>query len=136
MTQLAPLTDDCTPLPPVGLARLQDIAGALIHYACAVEFTPLVALGTFASAQTQGTEGTARAVAHLLDYWATNTDVVIHFHASDMCLHVYSDISYRLSKIDLPKDLDILDVKTGQDSSIWSALDVATEQDSAIWSGS
>jgi hypothetical protein len=54
----------------------------------------LVALGTLASAQTKGTEATARAAAQLLDYAATHPDAILQYTASDMILHVHSDASY------------------------------------------
>ena len=54
----------------------------------------LVALGTLASAQTKGTEATARAAAQLLDYAATHPDAVLRYKSSDMVLHVHSDASY------------------------------------------
>jgi hypothetical protein len=55
----------------------------------------LVALNTLASAQTKGTEATARAAAQLLDYaGATHPDTILQYTASDMILHVHSDASY------------------------------------------
>ena len=54
----------------------------------------LVALGTIASAQTQGTTKTMDATIQLLDYAAPHPDAAIRFHASDMILYVHSDASY------------------------------------------
>jgi hypothetical protein len=54
----------------------------------------LVALGTIASAQSHGTEATARAVTQLLNYCATHPDAVLRYHASDMQLAAHSDASY------------------------------------------
>eukprot|EP00957_Ditylum_brightwellii_P161634 12306390-Ditylum_brightwellii.AAC.1 len=58
----------------------------------------LVAIGTIAAAQALGTEETAKAVAHLLDYYTTHPEAVICYHASDMVLKVHSDASYLSEK--------------------------------------
>ena len=68
--------------------------GVLLYYGRAVDSTILVALGTLAAAQAQGTQATAEACTHLLNYCATHPDAVIHYTASDMVLHVHSDASY------------------------------------------
>ena len=54
----------------------------------------LVALGCLSSAQTKGTEATAQAVTHLLNYCATHPDAILRYHTSDMYLHIHSDASY------------------------------------------
>ena len=54
----------------------------------------LVALGSLAAAQAQGTQATAKAAIHLLNYAALHPEATIQFHASDMCLHIHSDASY------------------------------------------
>jgi Na+-translocating ferredoxin:NAD+ oxidoreductase RNF subunit RnfB len=74
---------------------MQEIVGTLLHYARAIDAILLVALGPLASAQAQGTEATAKAVTQLLNYCATHPDAVIRYHASDMCLLIHSDASYR-----------------------------------------
>ena len=51
-------------------------------------------MGSLASAQSKGTEATAKAGQKLLNYAATHPDAVIQFKASDMILHVHSDASY------------------------------------------
>jgi hypothetical protein len=61
----------------------------------------LVALGSLAAAQSQGTQATAKAAVHLLNYAATHPDATIQFKASEMCLHIHSDASY-LSKSNAP----------------------------------
>jgi hypothetical protein len=61
-----------------GLTRLQETIGTLLYHARTVDSTLLVALGTLASAQAQGTEeATTEAVTRLLDYYATHPDAVI-----------------------------------------------------------
>jgi hypothetical protein len=54
----------------------------------------LVAIGSIASAQNNGTEATMQEVTHLLNYCATHPDAVIRFHARDMALNIHSDASY------------------------------------------
>jgi hypothetical protein len=46
----------------------------------AVDNTMLVALGTLAAAQTQGTEKTMDAIKQLLNYAATHPDAAVRFH--------------------------------------------------------
>ena len=57
----------------------------------------LVALGTIEVAQTKGTEMAMEAAIQLLNYATTHPDVTIHYHTSNMVLHIHSNASY-LSK--------------------------------------
>jgi hypothetical protein len=93
-TQYTEPADTSEPLPPAGLTRLQEIIGTLLYYARAVDSTMLVALGSLASAQSKGTQATARAATQLLNYCATHPDAKLCYKASDMVLHVHSDASY------------------------------------------
>jgi hypothetical protein len=88
--------DDTATLPPDGIKRIQQITGTLLYYARAVDPTMLMALGTIAAQQSKGTEATATAIVHLLDYCATNPDATIRYQASDMVLRIHSDASYLL----------------------------------------
>jgi hypothetical protein len=54
----------------------------------------LVALGTLAAAQANGTKATTKALTHLLNYAATHPTAAIHFYASGMILKIHSDASY------------------------------------------
>jgi hypothetical protein len=92
--QLAPLDDTTPPLDAKQIKRLQQVIGTLLFYARAVDPTMLVALGTLAAAQSQGTEATADALTRLLNYAAIHPDAQIRYKASDMTLHVHSDASY------------------------------------------
>jgi hypothetical protein len=92
--QYADLPDDSTPLTPPEVTRLQEVIGTLLFYTRAVDSTMLVALGTLAASQTKGTEATADALTHFLNYCATHPDATIRFHKSDMILHLDSDASY------------------------------------------
>jgi hypothetical protein len=82
------------PLTAEQKVTLQQVLGCLLYYARAVDPKMCVALSTFASAQTKGTEATEEAMVQLLNYCATHTDAKIRYHASDMILHISSDISY------------------------------------------
>jgi Reverse transcriptase (RNA-dependent DNA polymerase) len=93
-TQYAAPEDDSPPLSEDGITRLQQVIGTLLFYARAVDNTMLVALGTVAAAQTQGTENTMKAVVQLLNYAATHPDAAVRFHKSDMVLYIHSDASY------------------------------------------
>jgi hypothetical protein len=93
-TQMTPPADESTPLPPNGIQRLQQIIGTLLYYARAVDPTLLVALGTLGSAQSKGTEATAAATVHLLNYCATHPDACLRYQASNMVLYIHSDASY------------------------------------------
>ena len=92
--QYAEPDDETNHLDKSGITRLQEIIGVLLYYARAVDNTMLVALGTLASAQTQGTEATMDAATLLLNYAASNPDATVRWHASDMILHIHSDASY------------------------------------------
>jgi hypothetical protein len=92
--QLTPPPDSSPLLPPSELTRLREIVGTFLYYARAVDSTMLVALGSLASAQTNGTEAIAVALTQLLNYAATHPDAIVRFNASDMYLHIHSDASY------------------------------------------
>ena len=54
----------------------------------------LVSLGILDAQQSQSTEDTARAVTQLLNYCAKHPNATVFYHATDMVLHVESDVSY------------------------------------------
>lgn len=93
-TQFTPDPDTSPPLEEEGIKRLRQLIGTLLYYARAIDNTMLVALGSIASAQSNGTEATAKAAHKLLNYAATHPDATILFKASDMILHIHSDASY------------------------------------------
>ncbi len=86
--------DHSAPMTQTETTRLQRVVGKFLYYARAVDNTMLKALGSLASAQTKGTEQTAKALAQLLDYGASHPDAKIRFHKSNMILWVNSDASY------------------------------------------
>jgi hypothetical protein len=92
-TQLVPPADESKPLPPDSIQRLQQIIANLLYYARAVDPMLLVALGTLGSAQAKGTEATASASVHLLNYCAKNPDACLRYKASEMILSICSSAS-------------------------------------------
>ena len=74
--------------------KLQQVVGTFLFYGRAVDPTMLHALNALAAAQSHGTQATAEALTHLLNYCATHPDAKIRYRASDMILHIHSDASY------------------------------------------
>jgi hypothetical protein len=95
--QLTPIADLSQPLNPKETTRLQEIIGVFLYYGRAIDNTMLVALGSLAATQSDGTQATAKASVHLLNYAASHPDASILYRASDMCLHIHSDASYLIS---------------------------------------
>ena len=96
--QYAPDTDDSPLLDAPALKHLQNVIGTFLYYARAVDSTMLVALGSLASAQTNGTEATTVAITQLLNYCASHPNAILRYHSSGMVLHVHSDASYLSEK--------------------------------------
>jgi hypothetical protein len=92
--QLTKPIDNSPALNATERRRLQEIIGTLLYYDRAIDSTLLVALGTLAPAQAEGTKATANACKQLLNYYAHHPDAVVRFRASDICLHIDSDVSY------------------------------------------
>jgi hypothetical protein len=92
--QLTKLVANSPALDAADRQRLQEIIGTLLYYGRPIDSTLLVAIGTLASAQTQGTKATANASKQLLNYCATHPNAIVGFPASNMCLHINSDASY------------------------------------------
>jgi hypothetical protein len=91
---MAKPADESPKLDKAEIKLLQEIIGVFLFYARAVDNTMLVALGTIASEQSEGTHQTREAAIHFLNYAATHPDAVVRFHASLMQLHEHSDASY------------------------------------------
>eukprot|EP00957_Ditylum_brightwellii_P063840 4844459-Ditylum_brightwellii.AAC.1 len=96
--QYADPPDTTLPLSPEDICKIQGIIGTLLFYARQVDPTMLVAIETIPAAQTKGTQATAQAVTHLLDYAATHPDAVICYHCSNMILKIHIDASYLSEK--------------------------------------
>jgi hypothetical protein len=86
--------DDTAKLPQPALARIQEVIGKLLFYGLAIDSTMMVALGTIASKQTKGAQATAQAITQRLNYALVHPDATVRYHASDMCLRIYSYASY------------------------------------------
>jgi hypothetical protein len=71
--------------------NLQQVVGAFLFYARAVDPTMLHTLNVLSAAQSKGTQATTKA---LLNYYATHPDATLQYRASDMILHIHSDASY------------------------------------------
>jgi len=74
--------------------HVQEVIGVLLYYACTMDPTMLVALGTLATQQANSTQATMQALTHLLNYCASHPDVTICYHASNMVLWTHSNASY------------------------------------------
>ena len=77
-----------------GKLRVQHTVGSLLYYARAVNMMILHALNSTAADSSKTTERTMEQVNQLLGYMHTDSNTVIHNHASDMILSVHSDASY------------------------------------------
>ena len=73
---------------------IQQVLGAFLYYALAVDPTMLVALSTIASEQASPTRVTMKKVDQNLDYAASQEQAVLTYEASNMVLAVHSDASY------------------------------------------
>ena len=66
----------------------------MLYYSRAVDPTMLPALNEIATSQAHPTEKTKAQCKMLLDDAATYPNAKIRYHASDMILHVDSDVAY------------------------------------------
>eukprot|EP00804_Cyclotella_cryptica_P003424 CCRYP_018562-RB/>CCRYP_018562-RB protein AED:0.41 eAED:0.41 QI:0/-1/0/1/-1/0/1/0/354 len=90
-----PLPKDASgPLDNAGQKRIQQVVGALLYYARAVDNTILLSLSAIASDQAHPTQLTHQRCQQLLDYCASHPDAIVRFKASDMILNIHSDASY------------------------------------------
>jgi hypothetical protein len=87
-------TDASASLDSDGQKRIQQIVGALLYYARAVDNTILLSLSAIASEQSHPTQLTHARCLQLLDYCASHPHAVVRFKASDMVLNIHSDASY------------------------------------------
>ena len=92
--QLAHPEDESPALNPEEANTVQQVVGALLYYARALDRTMLVALNTIAAQQSKITQETAKKVVQLLNYAATHPEAIIIYHASGVKFHMYSDASF------------------------------------------
>jgi hypothetical protein len=74
--------------------KLQQLTGALLYYARAVDPTLIMPINVLASEPSNAPAVTADEVIKLLNYRNTRPETKIRYHASDMILHIHSDASY------------------------------------------
>ena len=73
---------------------VQQVIGALLYYARAIDCTMLVTLSKLSHMQSKPTQLTLQLIQHLLDYCATNPTATLRYTPSDMILKIHSDASY------------------------------------------
>ncbi len=92
--QYAADEDDTSTLGKNDRKCIQQVAGALLYYARAVNSTILPALSSIATKQAAPIAKTMAKVKQLVDYVSTQQEAIITYRASDMILSVYSDAGY------------------------------------------
>jgi hypothetical protein len=73
---------------------VQAVTGTLLYYAQVVDPTVLTTLNAIATQQAAPTESTMEEIKQLLDYYASQEEAIVTYHASDMILAVHSNASY------------------------------------------
>ena len=73
---------------------VQQVCGTFLYYAIAIDNTILPALRNIYSEQSKATTNTAKQVAKILNYLASNPQAEIQYRASGMKLAIHSDASY------------------------------------------
>ena len=86
--------DESEPMNNKQTKLLQQVCGTFLYYARAVDCTMLHALNDLATKVNNGTQQTAKAITHFLNYCAANPDAKVTYRASDMILHNHSDAAY------------------------------------------
>ena len=86
--------DETEPMTSTQKKLLQQVCGQFLYYARAVDSTMLHALNDLATRVNNGTQETAKALTHFLNYCAANSDASILYQASDMILYNHSDAAY------------------------------------------
>ena len=94
-TRQTPTEDTSPPLPPDSIHEIQQICGAFLWYARAVDNTMLFATRTISAQQAKPTQNTLALVNRLCQYALAypNNELVLRA-TDDMCLHIQSDASY------------------------------------------
>ena len=86
--------DTSPPLDAKEIIRVQQIVGALLYYARAVDNILLVALNAISMQQSAATEETEKAISQLLDYVATYPNDGTIYRSSGMVLAAHSDAGF------------------------------------------
>ena len=91
--------DTSAPITEKQKKFLQQVTGKFLYYARAIDDTMLHNLNDLATAISNGTQETMKAVTHFLNYCASNPDAVKLYRASDMWLYVDSDAAYLVARM-------------------------------------
>jgi hypothetical protein len=88
--------EEASPLPvnKEKTKYIQAVAGTLLYYARAVDATILLAPSTIGTEQAKPTQATIKTIKQLLNYCATQEEVIITYSASKMILCVHSNAGY------------------------------------------
>jgi hypothetical protein len=76
------------------IRHVQEVCGKFLYPARTVDNTMMHALNELCIAATQGTQATAKALTHFLNYCASNPEAEIIYRRSDMILTIDSDAAY------------------------------------------
>eukprot|EP00957_Ditylum_brightwellii_P208356 15356992-Ditylum_brightwellii.AAC.2 len=91
---MAPLPDEVPILSSENKTCIQQILRSFLFYAHTVDLTILLVLNAIAFQRKSPTKKIAGAVIQLLKYVATHPKAMLQFHASDMVLHIHSNVPY------------------------------------------
>lgn len=86
--------DNSAPMDKKQKTLLQQVCGTFLYYTRAVDCTMLYALNNLATKVNSGTQETAKASTHFLNYCAIHADSTMVYRASDMILYNHSDAAY------------------------------------------
>ena len=89
--QMTPMEEETKTYPTKYIREIQSIAGSILHYRQAMDYTTLPALNDISREQTKPASKTKKDCIQLLYCVATHPQVCTRYHASDMVLHVDSD---------------------------------------------
>ena len=92
--QLIPEDDTIPDLDAAGVKWTQEIIGAILYYACAIENRLSSDISAIGSQQTYFTEDTTAAIKQLLYYVATYPNDGIVYRGSDMVLAAHYDVLF------------------------------------------
>ena len=87
-------TKESPKLDKAGTKFIQEVTGFFLFLAQAINGRLLPALSALASEQANPTEETMRKCKLFLDNMATEKEMILTYHASNMVLAVHSDASY------------------------------------------
>ena len=92
--QYAAQADGAPLLDKDGKRFIQQVCRKFLYYGRAVDNTILVAISAIAAQQANPTTDTLAKAKHLLDYLASQEEVILTYSASNMVLAVHSDAGY------------------------------------------